>query len=205
MRRARWVLLLLLAASAARADGIPTRQRALLILRVLAYDRALPVRAGQAVQIVVVHRPGSPRSRSEGEDLVSALNELARTVVVAGLPVRATSVPWQGDADLTGRLAALRPAALYACAGLLDVAPELEAMARRGRALTFAGEAAYVERGFAAALVPRGERASLLVAPAVAAAEGAELEAAILALAEHFPPRRPPPEVRGPAAPSGAR
>jgi len=176
----------LLALPLAIAAGVSPGQRALLLLRVLAYDRALRSRAGDAVQVAVVYQAGAAASEAERDDLLVAFADVARTVVVGGRPVRAVPVPWRGGAELEALLAARRASAVYACPGLLEAAGEIEAAARRQRALTFAGDGAFVERGFAVALVDRGRRAGVLVAPAVAAAEGADLDSALLSLAELY-------------------
>jgi hypothetical protein len=190
VRRLAAILLLSLAtAPPVRAAEVTPRQRALLALRVLAYDRALPARAGGEVTVAVLYRPDASSSEAERDALLAAFSDLSRTVVVAGRPARAVAVPWRGAADLRGRLEALRASALYACAGLLGEATEIEAAARAGRALTLAGEAAFVERGFAVALVDRGQRAGLVISPAAAAAQGADLDSALLSVAELLPGR----------------
>jgi hypothetical protein len=194
MRRLAALLLVWLAtAPPARAAEVTPRQRALLVLRVLAYDRALPARAGSEVTVAVLYRPDAASSEAERDALLAAFSDLSRTVVVAGRPARVVAVPWRGAAELRGRLEALGASALYACTGLLGDAAEIAAVAKARRALTLAGEAAFVEGGFAVALVDRGQRAGLVISPAAAAAAGADLDSALLSIAERSPGRAPEP------------
>jgi hypothetical protein len=172
----------------AGAQELSTRQRALVLLRVLAYDRALRARAGAEVRVAVVFRPGHPASERERDELLAAFSELEARAVVAGLPVRADAVPYDGGADLVARLSAPRAAALYACAGLEDHAPAIAVAARTARLLTAAGARGPVEQGLAVGLVDRGNRAGLLVNVRAALDQGIDLDSALLAVAERVDP-----------------
>jgi hypothetical protein len=68
------LLLVLAAAPAAGAGEISPRQRALLLLRVLVYDRALAQRAGGEVKVAVVFRPEG--DAAEREALLATFEEL---------------------------------------------------------------------------------------------------------------------------------
>lgn len=182
----RWfatALLALAAATTARAAEVTPAQRALVLLRVLVYDRALPGRAGGVVKVAVVSRPGG--DTSERDAMLAAIEELSRTTRTAGLPVRAVALSYEGPAAFAAELARQRPIALYACASLGEAAPEVAAAARKARVLAVGGERRQVvEAGFALALVDRGERAGLVLDPEVAAAAGADLDSALLSVAE---------------------
>lgn len=195
MRRLLATLLLsLTVASAAGAADVSPRQRALLLLRVLVYDRALPRRAGGEVRVAVVYRPSA--DDAERAAVVAAIEELAESVRVAGLPVRGFALAYDGSGHFAAELARLRPVALYACAGLGDVAAEVAASARRVGALPVTGDRRLLgEAGFALALVDRGDRAGLVLDREAAAAVGVDFDAALLAVAELV--RRP---ERGDAA-----
>jgi len=170
------------------AQGLSARQRALVLLRVLAYDRNLRARAGAEVRVAVVFRPGHAGSERERDELLAAFAELDARAVVAGLPVRAVAVPFAEGADLAARLAAPRAAALYACAGLEDRSPDIASVARERRLLTATGSRGPVEQGLAVALVDRGERAGLVVNARAAADQGADFDSALLSVAERVEP-----------------
>jgi hypothetical protein len=184
MRRPLAALLLALAlASPARAAEVTPRQRALLLLRVLVYDRALPQRAAGEVRVAVVFRADG--DEAEHRALLAAFEELSATVKAAGLPVRAVAVPYEGAGALSRRLATLQPAALYACRGLGEQAAEVGVVARGARVLGVTGERRLVVEGaFPLALVDRGDRAGLVLDPEAAAAVGAEFDSALLSVAE---------------------
>jgi hypothetical protein len=178
------LLLVLALVHAAGGSGLPPAQKALLLLKVLTYDRNLVARAGAGVRIAVVFRPGHGASQAERDALLPALEQTARRAVVAGLPVSAVAVPFRDAESLAARLAELHAAALYACAGLEDVAREIARAARERGVPSVAGARDPVLQGLAVALVDRGDRAGVVVNLRAAAAQGADLDAALLELAE---------------------
>jgi len=194
-RRLAALLLALTVASPALGAEITPRQRALLLLRVLVYDRALPRRAQGVVKVAVLSRAGG--DTAERGALLAAFEELARTTRAAGLPVRAVAMLYEGPAAFAAELARQRPVAVYACADLGEAAPEVAEAARRAHVLAVAGERRLVvEGGFPLALIDRGDRAGLVLDPEAAAAAGAELDSALLSVAElvkRRPPGRPGP------------
>jgi len=195
MRRLAASLLLSLAlATPAGAAPMTPRQQALILLRALVYDRNLRARAGSEVAVAVVFRPGHAASEAERTALVEVLDEVSQQAVAAGLPVRVFTVAWRDREDLAARLADRPAAALFACSGLEEQAAALAEVARRRGVLAASGSRVPLEQGFALALVERGSRAGLVVSPAAAAAQGADLDSALLQLAEIF-------ERPGPARP----
>lgn len=185
MRRLTASLVLSLAiATGAMAQGIPPPQKALLLLRVLVYDRNLKARAGQEVRVAVVFRPGHAASEKERDALVLAIQEVADRAVVAGLPVRTVVLPFQDPGDLQARLAASGAVAMYLCAGLEPTVPDLARLARARSVLTLCGARELATKGCAVALVDRGERAALVVNARTAADQGADLDPRLLSMAE---------------------
>jgi len=201
----RWIYTLLASlaiASAGLAGEISPGQRALLLLRVLVYDRELPKRAGGVVLVAIVSRSG--RDASEQEALLAAFEELSRSTRAAGLPVRAFALAFEGPAAFAAELTRARPAALYACANLREAAPDVAMAASRAGVLAFTGERRLVlEGGFPLALVDRGERAGLVLNPQAAAAAGSDLDSALLSVAELVRPEGLPPLPPIPAPPAG--
>ena len=172
------------APAAARGEDLAPRSRALLALRVLAYDRNVRQRAGAAVTVVILARPGDRASEERCEGLRQAFEEVAHDVVVAGLPVRAEVLPYRDPAGLDGKLEGLRPALVYLDAALAGAVDEILHVTRRRGALTADGSKAMAEAGVAIGIVPRGPRAGVIVNLASARREGAELDPALLAVAE---------------------
>jgi hypothetical protein len=179
---------LLAGGAAAGAEPLPPRQRALLLLRVLVYDRNLPVRAPGDAVVAIVFRAGDAGSEAERDALLGAFESVAGDVVVAGRAVRAVAVPWRGAADLEARLGELRAAAAFVTGALAHDAGEVVRATRRRSTLSAAGSREMVEAGIAIGLVNLGRRAGLVVNVAAAKDEGADLDAALLALAEVLAP-----------------
>jgi hypothetical protein len=187
--RARTVAALLLAASAAapvavRGADLSPRRQALLVLRVLVYDRNLEARARGAVRVAVVFRAGDRRSQEQGEEMAAAMSEVARQVVAAGLPVEVARLPYRDAADFEAQLAAAAPTCLFVCDALRPAVKEIAAAARRRAVLTASATREMVKAGLALGVVRSGPRWSLVVNIAAAREEGADLEAELLEIAE---------------------
>jgi uncharacterized protein DUF4154 len=177
---------LALAPATPRADDLAPRKQALLLLRVLVYDRNLKARAGTTVRVAVTYRAGDGDREAERErdEVVAAFEAVSREVVAAGLPVEIAAVPYRDPADFDARLAAAHPASVYACASLRAAAKDIARASRAHGALSAAGQREAVEAGLAIGLVNRGPRAGVVVNLPAAKAEGADLDAALLAIAE---------------------
>lgn len=192
------LVVIALAAGAAPGDAVPVHQRTLLALRVLVYDRNLAARAPREVVVAVVFRPGDAESERERDEVLGALGALADQVVAAGRPIRGVALPHGTTAELDARLAALRPAAAWVCGTLEPQAAEIARVTGLRRVLSMAGTRAAVEAGVAVGVVPAARRAAILVNLRAARAEGADLDAALLAVAELVPPPAPalPPSAK---------
>jgi len=184
LARAVIAIALLGFAGKAVAEGISPGQRALLLMRVLTYDRNLRARAGGEVRVLVIYRKGVAESEAERDALLLAVKEVARKVKVAGLPIRFESVAYQEPASLLGRITELRPAALYVCQGLESAAADIARLTTEASTLSLCGSRELLRRGLAVALVDRGDRAALAVNHRAALAQGADLDSVLLALAE---------------------
>jgi len=162
---------------------LPARHQALLLLRVLAYDRALPARAGDVATVAVAYRPGDPPGEARRDALLDALREVATTFSVGGLPVKVVAIPWSPE-QFADRLRDSRAAGVLVVGALLEEAATIARITRKERVLSLTEDRAAVERGVAVGLVHRGRRAGVIVNLAAARAEGADLDAALLAVAE---------------------
>ncbi len=181
------LLATLSAAATARADELTPRKQALLLLRVLVYDRNLKARAGGVVRVAVAFRAGDRRSEQERDELVSALEAVSREVLALGLPVDVVAVPYHDGVEFEARLARTAPACVYVCTSLEPVVKEIAGAAQRRAVLSASGSRRMAESGLALAIVNRGKRAGVVVNLPAAKAEGADLDAALLAIAEVIP------------------
>ncbi|MBI5067343.1 MAG: DUF4154 domain-containing protein [Deltaproteobacteria bacterium] len=185
MHRRATSLLCLLAALAgagpARADPeLPPRTQALLLLRVLGYDRALTQRAGDRITIAVAWRAGD---ESQRDAMLEALRGAGSEFRVAGLPVRAVPVRWE-PGEFERQLEEERPCAVLVVASLADEAAGLAPRFRRLRLLSATTSRAAVEAGLAIGLVVRRNGAAVVVNVAAARATSADLDATLFTVAE---------------------
>lgn len=169
---------------AALAEDLPPRNQALLLLRVLAYDRNLRQRAHAAATVAVLCKPGDRASEARAADLQAAFEKVSRDVVVAGLPVRAEVVPFRDAADLESRLDALKPALAYVDPALLPAVGDIVKATRRRGILSADGSRGLVEAGVAIGVVAQSGRAGLIVNLRSSRQEGADLDAALLAVSD---------------------
>lgn len=173
-----------LVASTAQAEELPAQSRALLLLRILAYDRNLAGRAGAAVKVTCLFKAAERTSEERCASLVAALQDVAREVVVMGRPVRADALPYRGAADADAALSTARPTLAYVDAALELSVPEIVRSTRRLGILTASGSKDLVRGGLALGVVAGSRRAGLIVNLQGARLEGADLDAVLLAISE---------------------
>lgn len=161
---------------------VPAENQALLLMRILAFDRKAPVRAGSTVRIALVSRPGQEASEAACREMESAVEKAARTVSVGGLPVRAVRLPYTGAFE--AELGRLQATALYVCPGLGDAVGTISRAARAVGVLSFTGDEALVDGGLSVGLVRRQAKAAIVVNLKASRAEGADLDSGLLRLAE---------------------
>ncbi len=180
-RRLAPLLLVLLGATQAAAD-LPAANQAVLVLRILSFDRNIADRAGKEVTIAVLAKPGSGESVQAA--VAQALSDAASRTTVSGLPVKVVKLSWGGAARLDSDLTAAHAAALYVGPDLDDALSSLSHVTQKRRVLTFSEGDGYVNSGVSIALVRRDNRVGIVVNLPGARAEGADLDSALLRIAE---------------------
>lgn len=193
MRRRTAIAALLYAAAATRLGGpvhaaeFAPKQLAGMLLRILAYDRNVKTRAnGKAIPILVLYVEGDAASEAVQSDVVNALEELAGTVTVAGLRVQISALPYSNLRELEAKLTALHPVAMFVCPGLADALPGLILATRKRAVLTMTVTPTYLKAGLSVGLAHGAERVNILINLPAARAEGADLDADLLRLAEVY-------------------
>jgi hypothetical protein len=175
--------------NAASADAADDR-RALVMLRVLAYDNHLAERAGDEVRIVIVYPPGDAGA-AERARWVAAFAS-ARKLKLDGRPVVVSAHRFESASALGSALHDLRAVALLACDGLARAIPvgDLAAVTRANKVLSFSTREREVVKGLAVGIVPGSSRdeivvnvRAVVVNVRAAAAEGVKFDAGLLQLA----------------------
>jgi hypothetical protein len=165
-----------------RADATDDR-RALVMLRVLAYDNHLRERIGDEVRIVIVYPPGDGGAAESARWTAAFAN--VRKLKVDGRPVVVALHRFETAKLLDRALADQRTAAVLACSGLVKAIgiADLTALTRAHKALSFSTREAEVVSGIAIGVVPGAERDELVVNLPAATAEGVKFDAGLLQLA----------------------
>jgi len=173
----------------ALADATDDR-RALVMLRVLAYDNHLRERIGDEVRIVIVC-PAGASGDAEGTRWTTAFAN-ARKLKVDGRPVVVTVHRFDTAKRLGEALGDQRTAALFACDGLTAAIAitELTALTRAHKALSFSTREAEVVSGIAIGIVRGADHDELVVNLPAATAEGVKFDAGLLQLARSVETRK---------------
>jgi len=166
------------AAFAAEPTTMPAAQQAVLLAKILAYDRRLPDRVGDQVVVIVAHtRSEAPHA----EELVRELQRVAEHRRVADRPLVArAALVTDAGAPLTVEGAS----ALFVTAGVHEPLGALLSEARARSIITFTDSPDQAARGVAIGLLLREDRPAIVVDLPESVAEGAELDATLLHLAE---------------------
>jgi hypothetical protein len=165
----------------AAANSAATKQ-ALVLLRILSYDRYVGKRARRQVVIGVVRDDDDPVSRRAATTMVDALRSMSRGVTVAGKPVTVVEIA-AGDL-FRDRLRALEVTAIYLTAGLDSELDAINEAARAHPCLTFTDRIPYMRRGVAVALSTNARRITISLDLVAVRAQGAQLSAELLHVAE---------------------
>lgn len=163
---------------------VPAQNQALIILRILAYDRALSGRAGTSIPVAVVAREGVADSELVQSDVHAAIMELSKNASVVGRKVRVIRIPYSTPEKLEAALAQEQVLAAYLAPGLEQQLGAITQVTRRRRVLSFSGVDSYLASGVSFGIVRRGSKSAILVNLPAAKAEGADLDSRLLRVAE---------------------
>jgi hypothetical protein len=152
-----------------------------ILLRALSFDRALAARAGTEVVISVVYDARASNGEGERDGRVHAFRKLAGRTI-AGLPMRVIS----SDCSPPSRMdEALRGVDIvYLARGAKACVRAVTAATRKLRIASLASERALVEQGVTIGVTIENARPRLLVNLKASKAEGLDLTAQMLQLAE---------------------
>lgn len=181
------VVALLFRARPALADDPPPAQQALLLLRILAYDRNLKSRTGGAKVVVgVVAKPGDRGSEDVAAKVVRALGDAAARTTVLGMAVEVVTLPF--DPSFGDKLASHRVAALYVAPGLEDSVGLITPLTKKLSVMSMSPRAEPARNGLAVGLEVRGARTAVIVNLQAARSEGVDFESSFLRVAEVIKP-----------------
>jgi len=174
------------------SDETAAARRAVIVLRILAYDRALATRSPGSEVIVFIVAGPDRRGRTERE-LWQAGFALLPNVKVGGRPVRAVAVDYDDAAKLDALAARQHPAAMIVTEGLGGAARALRDVAAARQVIAVSLREAEVRDGYAIGLVAGDKRDEIAINLEAARAEGARFGAGLLQLARIVDGRGPAP------------
>jgi YfiR/HmsC-like len=171
----------------AQADAADDR-RALVMLRVLAYDKQLTQRSGNDLRVIVVY-PSGDAGAAERERWMAAFGKV-RKVKVDGRSVVVAAHQFESGVALDKVLDTLHPAALVACDGLLKqiAGAKLASLTRSRKVMSFSTREADVVSGLSVGVVAGKSRDEIVVNLGAATAEGVKFDAGLLQLARSIKP-----------------
>ncbi len=182
LRRWIWTLPLLAAAAPARAQsGLPPQAEAPILLRILAYDRALDRTPGDNLVIAILYDVANGTSNHARSGMVRAFRSApvqsigGRTLKFIELNVAAANVADVFRQESVG--------AAYLTAGLDDRLPAIVSAASDSHVTTLGGSLRYARRGVAVAVDTIGGKPQIFVNLTAARAAGADLTSSLLKLA----------------------
>src|SRR5262245_20991841 len=86
----------LISAAAFADDEIAISKQAILLLKILKFDRNLEKRAGGTATVAVLYQQGNPEAEAQRAELVPALESAARGVRLP-VPVKVVAIPYSAS------------------------------------------------------------------------------------------------------------
>jgi hypothetical protein len=172
-----------LASAALGGDGVPPSRQVVIVMRSLAYDGNLKRRAGDAINIVILHKKGSFESESMASVMGKAFGALEATQV-SGLPIVVSRLAFTGAEPLKKAVVGGGIDVIYVCEGLDAELIAIQNVSHQTRALTVAGKRSYVERGLSLGVFEIDAKCTILLNLSASRMEGAAFAPDLLRLAQ---------------------
>lgn len=176
-------LLCLVRLGASWGNEVPASRQVLIVMRALAYDANLKSRAGETINIAVIHRKGSASSEQSANDITRAFGPLQATLV-AGLPVVVSHLTYAGPEGLRKAIAGAGIDLLYVCDGFESDIPTIREITRESRVLTVGTREEYVEKGLSFGVFEIDGKSTIVLNLSASRNEGAAFASDLLRLAK---------------------
>jgi hypothetical protein len=153
-----------------------------IVMRALAYDANLKRRAGDAINIAILHKRGNAASESMATVMGKAFGALEVTQV-SGLPIVVSRIAYSGAEPLKKAIAGSGIDAVYVCDGLDGDLVAIEEVCRQAHALTVAAKREYVEKGVSIGVFEIDSKCTILLNLPASRLEGVAFGPDLLRLA----------------------
>jgi len=171
--------------SDAEEVAVPIELQVDLLVKVAAYDKHMPARAGDRVRVLILTKGGDPESARAALLVARALGTRD---AIAALPHEETTAPFTDGPALAGAIAASRLSVVYFTPGFSDGEIAATAAALSGvDVLTVAALPRYVPGGVVLGFDVLSGKPKLLVHLAQARRQRVELSADVLSLMRVYP------------------
>ena len=167
----------------ARAEDVPASRQVLITMRALAYDGNLKSRAGETINIAVIHKKGNSASEQAANGITRAFGQLQSTLV-AGLPLVVTHIAYAGPDGLKKAIAGAGIDLLYVCEGLDGDINTIKEITRDSRVLSVGMRQEFVEKGLAFGVFEIDGKSTILLNLPASRNEGAAFTSDLLRLAK---------------------
>jgi hypothetical protein len=175
---------LVLTGRVAVADPLPSKNQALLLLRILAYDHKLGERVvDKRVTIYVLHKTGAAESEDAANEMVGRLRDIAKSTKLAGNTIQVFKLAYNKD-TFEADVGRVKAAALYVAPSLGDTLSPIAAVTGKRKLLTFTGVPEYVNAGLSIGFSNDDGKPVISVNIPASKSEGADLDVALLRVAK---------------------
>jgi hypothetical protein len=163
-------------------EAIPASRQVVIVMRALAYDANLKRRAGEAINIAILHKRGNGASESMATVMAKAFGALEVTQV-SGLPIVVSRIAYSGPETLKKAIAGSGIDAVYVCDGLDTDLAAIAEVCRQAHALTVAAKREFVEKGLSIGVFEIDAKCTILLNLPASRMEGVAFGPDLLRLA----------------------
>jgi hypothetical protein len=165
-----------------KADDLPPSRQVVILMRVLAYDGNLKSRAGDTINIAVMHKKGNSSSEQMANAMVQAFIGRQSTLV-NGLPIAVAHVAYDDPSGLKKSIAGSALDFLYVCDGLEGDLDNIKDVTRQTRVLSVGARQEYVEKGLSLGAFQNDGKSTILINLQASRLEGVSFSSDLLGLA----------------------
>lgn len=160
---------------------LPIEDQIPLFVKILSYDKNLPMR-GNDIVIGVVYQPRSPASTRTADAALTGIN--ASSYSIQGRSIRAVPLPLDDPVHLGQAILQHQVDVLYVAPLRPTSAYEIAAISRHHRLLTLTGTPSYVRSGLSVSATVEDDTPTILINLRASREEGAMFHSLLLKLAK---------------------
>ena len=169
-----------------RANGeesVPPSRQVVILMRALAYDGNLKSRAGDTVNIAILHKRGNAASEAMANSMTKAFSALESTQV-SGLPIVVSRLTYTGEEALKKSITGAGIDFVYVCDGLEGDLEAIERSTRQMKVLSVGSLQQHVEKGLSIGVFQIEAKCTILLNLPASRLEGVSFAADLLRLAK---------------------